>query len=1175
MVKLKHLLTSSIIISSLLLSNIILTPRALASSPYDFKASSSDQALNTPPIIIKFKKNPTQKNKKNIKKQDIETFISKHGIKSKNCEVKRIFTAKAPKNSIKKNNSKNLSPLEAQREARKAKARELFNQSNLGNIFEIKIQNGNDAIRVFSELQEEVKNGSAYIEYVEYSKKIYLDTVNDPLYNSTGEFWNLGYDELWSLDIIDADEAWPRSTGDGVVIAVVDSGIDYNHADLIDNIWVNTDVVTDNNNDSVINIYDLDANDNGIIEADEILDPDPNLFFDEAIGYNFVETNANPLDDDGHGTHVSGTAAAAGDNGKGVVGLAYQSKIMPIRVLGNGSGSDVAVADGVFYATLMGADIVNMSLGAEQFSKVLEDACNFALDLGVFIATAAGNDGKDGSGHFPAAFDSTISVAATTQTDARASFSNFGPSIDIAAPGGSNNTFDTSNITSSYPGYAVNFINPNNIIDYEDENSSAYARLGGTSMASPHVAALAALIKSQYPYLHPLAIKNIIQQTGDSITTDENIGKRINADAATDFFENPIDVHLILNKTEAGIQIFGTALGNNYQDFDLSIRGDATAGNWISLGDGSEELDNDLITTITSAPRGKYDIRLTVSDTRGYSFEAIRSVFGFNNAPSDISLEIFNGGIAEDAVAGDHVGDLTVTDLDSDDILLISSLFNTIFDFEATENYNIFKIILKDSINFEKYQAIVTVLSVTDEAHDEYSEAFLIPILDVEDQISISTCSELDSIRNDLHADYVLTNDIDCSMTVNWNGGTGFQPIADFNFVETNGLQFDGTLDGQGFGINDLYINRPNADNPQAIFGNVFDTVIKNLTINNANVTGSFSAAALIGDTAFEIPEDSEDFNQNILSSNIVRIENVQVLDSSITATLFAGGLIAYSTRWAGDSFRENFHFIDKSSVKADISAEAFLGGLTGVANNVDVNESFFEGDLFLTSDEITFTSMGGLFGYASNQFFATITNSYALADFHIYSNSTTIGGLIGNLRDTNHQGEDNFVENCYFAGEFIEQVSNETIPLDTEDTRIAGLVNSATDSSGAEALASFITNSFWDSELSGIDFSIGGSGKNTNEMQSESTFSDWDFTDTWLIDEGNAYPQLRSLIPPNEAPTNISLSKLDIQENSEVGTKVADITVDDSDSNEHELVLSGTHQSFFEVWLKIQKNGH
>ena len=265
---------------------------------------------------------------------------------------------------------------------------------------------------------------------------------NDPL---------LSYE--WDMSAIRAPEAWDVTTGSPqVTVAVVDTGIDASHPDLSPNLWTN-------------------PGESGAGRDTNGLDDDGDGLIDDVHGWDFVDGDAQPDDGNGHGTHVSGTIAARGDDGVGVAGVTWSTAIMPLRVLGDdGSGYVSDVVTAYAYAASSGARLVNASLGGGSYSRAEHDA--IAAAPNTLFVVAAGNDGADDDAtpEYPCDYDlaNVVCVAASDRDDTLASFSNYGTTnVDLAAPG--------VDIASTWPG-------------------GRYALLDGTSMATPHVTGAAALV---------------------------------------------------------------------------------------------------------------------------------------------------------------------------------------------------------------------------------------------------------------------------------------------------------------------------------------------------------------------------------------------------------------------------------------------------------------------------------------------------------------------------------------------------------------------------------------------------------------------------------------------------------------------------------------------------------
>ncbi len=292
----------------------------------------------------------------------------------------------------------------------------------------------------------------------------------DPYYQD-GTLWGLNNTGQNSGTIdadVDEPEAWQVTTGGDtqVVVAVIDSGVDYNHPDLNQNVWINPDA-------SATDVH----------------------------GYDFYNDDADPMDDNGHGTHVAGTIAAE-NNSAGIVGVNWTAKIMPLKFLGStGSGSTSNAIRAVDYAVTNGAKLSNNSWGGGGYSQALYDAINRANAAGSLFVAAAGNGGSDGVGdnndttpHYPSSYDldNIVAVASTTRTDAKSGFSNYGAkSVDLAAPG--------SSIYSTLPG-------------------NTYGSKSGTSMATPHVSGALSLLLSKDSTLTHTAAKAAILSSGDKIS---------------------------------------------------------------------------------------------------------------------------------------------------------------------------------------------------------------------------------------------------------------------------------------------------------------------------------------------------------------------------------------------------------------------------------------------------------------------------------------------------------------------------------------------------------------------------------------------------------------------------------------------------------------------------------
>ncbi len=320
--------------------------------------------------------------------------------------------------------------------------------------------NDEDAIHAFSELAQVRYAEPNFLVRTQYSP-------DDPLYNQQWNFTKVNASEAWEYDLVS-----PSHGGDpGIVVAVVDTGVAY-------------EGFTDPNPAFCFTGGDEDGN---CVAAGAVYARAPDFSSGSFVaGYDFVNDDSHPNDDNGHGTHVASTIAEATDNGVGAAGLAFATSLMPVKVIArDGLGTTSMIAQGIDFARENGADVINLSVGTVSNSQILSDAITNALNAGIIVAAASGNSAQS-SLLYPARYSGVIGVGATANTVANtlASYSNWGSGIDVVAPGGDGGS---SIIQQGFTNLDGNDL-PN------DFTTFGYVGFQGTSMATPHVSAAAALL---------------------------------------------------------------------------------------------------------------------------------------------------------------------------------------------------------------------------------------------------------------------------------------------------------------------------------------------------------------------------------------------------------------------------------------------------------------------------------------------------------------------------------------------------------------------------------------------------------------------------------------------------------------------------------------------------------
>ncbi|ALU43084.1 S8 family peptidase [Pseudoalteromonas rubra] len=357
----------------------------------------------------------------------------------------------------------------------------------LSNHHVMRVDKKLSAAEAQSLMQEMAATGN--IEYIEIDQMLQpFATPNDPRYSDQWHYFEANGG-------INAPAAWDKATGSGVVVAVLDTGY-RPHADLSANLLQGYDMISD------VSV----ANDGGGRDSDA---RDPG----DAVTRNECGYTHSARDSSWHGTHVAGTVAAVSNNGEGIAGVAYDAKVVPVRVLGKCGGLTSDIADAIIWASggsVSGvpananpADVINMSLGGSgSCSSTTQNAINTARANGTTIVIAAGNDNDNSANYNPGNCSGVINVASVGRNGGRAYYSNYGSNIDVAAPGGAQSfANDPEGVLSTYNSGS------------NTPSSDSYAYSQGTSMAAPHVAGVAALIKQAKPSATPDEVESILKST--------------------------------------------------------------------------------------------------------------------------------------------------------------------------------------------------------------------------------------------------------------------------------------------------------------------------------------------------------------------------------------------------------------------------------------------------------------------------------------------------------------------------------------------------------------------------------------------------------------------------------------------------------------------------------------
>jgi len=447
---------------------------------------------------------------------------------------------------------------------------------------------------------------------------------NDPL-----------YPEQWSHQMTEAELGWDIETGDpDITIAIIDSGVAYDHEDLQANMVQGYDFV-----DIDIDLYE-------------------SYGWTLCDGEDYTLPDDNPYDYNGHGTHCAGIAAGIGNNGIGISGVSHNCSIMPVRagfsIIYPGYGEIGLleyddVANAIDYAVLNGTDIISMSFGGSHDGVGVGPAINSAYEQGVVLVAAAGNSNTSSTtSAYPAAYNTVIAIAATSGNDTKSYYSNYGIWIDVAAPGGDFNQ-DTM-ILSTVP-----------LVGGQSSDPSGYKSLQGTSMAAPYAAGLAGLSLSNHPEFNNEEVRAVLRASADDLGDpgfDVYFGYgRVNVNNALQIDSACIaDITSPITDEESIsgiIEITGTASGEDFLNYTLEYSDYFDGENWTQIGSTvyTPIIDGVLGQWDTNDISGEYYLRLTVTDTNSFVFQNVIITIVLGDMQDGWPIDIF--GWATDPVLAD------------------------------------------------------------------------------------------------------------------------------------------------------------------------------------------------------------------------------------------------------------------------------------------------------------------------------------------------------------------------------------------------------------------------------------------------------------------------------------------------------------------------------------------
>lgn len=491
--------------------------------------------------------------------------------------------------------------------------------NELKKYYIVNIPNNNNS-QILSELSANPNIQSISPNYIYHVNNF---ETNDPRSN-----------EQWNISQVRADKAWTKATGKGIIIGLIDTGIDWEHLDLINNLAVND--AEDINSTGRFEPWPSNEDINGISGDLNGIDEDQNGYIDDVIGYDFVDqTTANfgdfsvpdpiPDDEGDHGTLVAGIMTAEINNEIGIAGIAYDAKIITAKAFdatGNGETDDIARA--IVYAALNGAKVLNFSFGDNYMSPIMRDAVALAYSLGCVMVSSAGNSNMQIE-HFPSDFPEVICVAGSDKEGERYGYSNYGAAIDLTAPG-------------------------RNVLTTQRDNNYKY--VDGTSIAAPHVSAAAAMLLELRPDLTPAEVRGVLQATaqdGGDRKWDIYFGAGIlDIEKALEYPGKPLveivfpENRAVINKDIGRVSIIGSVAEPLMNNWTIKIGKGLSPEEWIwesSVMDESIIADTLGRIDVSELKDTLYTVALTVN-LRNYSTLEKRIELNIIDDIADISSDV-------------------------------------------------------------------------------------------------------------------------------------------------------------------------------------------------------------------------------------------------------------------------------------------------------------------------------------------------------------------------------------------------------------------------------------------------------------------------------------------------------------------------------------------------------